>query len=338
MSRNPPAALEWATEVVRPSLFEAVDSLPDELAVAVRYHFGWTDAEGNPLPGGSGGKGVRSTLAVLSAAAAGAAPEVAIPGAVAVELIHNYSLIHDDIVDGDAERRHRPTVWKVYGTDNAVIIGDAVMALAFDVLLGETTPARAAAAADLSRANAAMIAGQSQDMTLHRRPKVSVAACWEMISLKTGALLAHASAVGAILADAPVGVVQALRRYGDEVGRGFQAADDLLGIWGRPEVTGKPVGNDLRERKRSLPVTVALNSEHAAASQLAEFYSRAHLDEEELAQVAQLIEELGGRDVTRAAARRCVDNAMAALASVDLDVAAASELQELAAFIVEREY
>ena len=338
MSRPVPAVLERAGGVVRPALAEAVDRLPAGLAVPVRYHFGWTDAQGAALPGAHGGKGVRAALAVLSAEAAGATPQVATPGAVAVELIHNYSLIHDDIVDGDVERRHRPTVWKVYGTDNAIIIGDAVMALAFEVLLTEATPARAAAAADLARANAGMIAGQSLDMTLHSRPNVSVADCWEMISLKTGALLAHASAVGAILADAPAATVDALRRFGDELGRGFQATDDLLGIWGRPEITGKPAGNDLRERKRSLPVTVALNSDSAAATELADLYSRDHLDTEAVTRAAALIEEVGGRAVTAAAARRCMERAVEAVASADVDPAAAAELQELAAFIVDRDF
>ena len=338
MSRQAPAALQRAADLVTPALREAVDRLPGELAVPVRYHFGWTDEHGVELPAAGGGKGVRSALAVLSAEAAGAPPDVAIPGAVAVELIHNYSLIHDDIVDDDAERRHRPTVWKVYGIDNAVIIGDAVMALAFEVLLEETTPPRAAAAADLSRANAAMIAGQSLDMTLHSRPTVTVADCWEMISLKTGALLSHAGCVGAILAGAPPATVQALRRFGDELGRGFQATDDLLGIWGRPEVTGKPAGNDLRERKRSLPVTVALNSRSAAAGRFAELYSREHLTEEDLATAARLIEETGGRAATADAARQCMQSAIRSVEVAGVAPTAAAGLQELAKFIVEREY
>ena len=338
MTRPAPAVLDRAGDLVRPALSAAVDRLPAELAIPVRYHFGWADTQGAALPAERGGKGVRAALALLSAEATGAAPAVATPGAVAVELIHNYSLIHDDIVDGDVERRHRPTVWKVYGSDNAVIIGDAVMALAFEVLLASTAPPRAAAAADLARANAAMIAGQSLDMTLHSRLNVSLEDCWEMISLKTGALLAHASAVGAILADAPASTVGALRRFGEEVGRGFQATDDLLGIWGRPEVTGKPAGNDLRERKRSLPVTVALNSESPAAAELADLYSREHLDDEAVARATALIEEVGGRAATAAAARRCMENAIEAVASVDLDPGAAAELQDLAAFIVDREY
>ena len=338
MKRLAPAVLGRAGALVQPALGAAVDRLAPELAVPVRYHFGWTDAEGAAPATPSGGKGVRSTLAVLSAEAVGAAPEAAIPGGVAVELIHNYSLIHDDIVDDDAERRHRPTVWKVYGTDHAIIVGDAVMALAFEVLLDVATPARAAAAADLARATAAMIAGQSLDMSLDGRANVSVADCWEMISLKTGALLAHASVVGAILAGAPEPTVAALRRFGDELGRGFQAIDDLLGIWGEPAITGKPAGNDLRERKRSLPVTIALSSNDAAAAELAGIYGRAHLDETDIARAADLIEEVGGRAVTAAAARECMRRAADALASAEIDTGAAAELQELADFIVDRDF
>ena len=330
--------MERTGELVRPALAGAVDGLSEDVAVAVRYHFGWTDAEGRRLPEATGGKGVRSALALLSAQAVGAPAPTALPGAVAVELIHNYSLIHDDIVDGDTERRHRPTVWAVYGADNAIIIGDAVMALAFEVLLTEPTPARAAASADLVKATAAMIAGQSMDMTMHRRPDVTVADCWEMISLKTGALLAHAAAVGAILAAAPADAVSALRRFGDEVGRGFQATDDLLGIWGRPEVTGKPAGNDLRERKRSLPVTVVLNSGGAAARELAELYRRDELAQDDLRRAADIIEEAGGREAAAQAARRCMNRASEALEGADLDGGATAELQELARFIVEREY
>ena len=338
MKRSSPAALRRANDLVQPALMATVDRLASELAVPVRYHFGWTDAQGAALATSSGGKGVRSTLAVLSAEAVGASAEVAVPGGVAVELIHNYSLIHDDIVDDDAERRHRPTVWKVYGTDHAIIVGDAVMALAFEALLDVPTPARSAAAADLARANAAMIAGQSLDMSLDGRANVSLADCWDMISLKTGALLAHASAVGAILAGAPEPTIAGLRRFGGELGRGFQAVDDLLGIWGEPAVTGKPAGNDLRERKRSLPVTVALSSNSAAAAELADIYGRDHVDEAGIARAADLIEEVGGRAVTAAAARECMARAADALGAVDIDDSAAAELQELADFIVDRDF
>ena len=141
-----------------------------------------------PALRGRSGKGVRSTLALLSAEAVGAAAEVALPGAVAVELIHNFSLVHDDIIDADAERRHRATMWKVFGVGDAIIVGDALMVLAFELLLDEVTPARTAAAADLARATAEMIAGQHMDMSLNSLDTVDVDRCWEMVSRKTGAL------------------------------------------------------------------------------------------------------------------------------------------------------
>ena len=225
--------------MVEPALIEAVGRLPANLALPIRYHFGWVDAAGLALPDARHGKGIRPTLALLSAEAVGAAAEVAVPGALAVEIVHNFSLVHDDIIDDDPERRHRATVWKVFGTGDAIIVGDALMLLGLELLLDPPTPFSVAAAADLARATSSMIAGQYMDMKFDRSEAVDVDLCWEMVSLKTGALLAHACAVGAILAGAPESTVQQLRRFGAELGRAFQAVDDLLGIWGDPSVTGK---------------------------------------------------------------------------------------------------
>lgn len=338
MNRPIPDVLERTRALVQPALAAAVDRLSTDLATPARYHFGWVDADGAPAAVSHGGKGVRPTLALLSAEAVGAAPEVGVPGAVAVELIHNYSLIHDDIVDDDAERRHRATVWKVFGVGNAIIVGDAMMTLAFELLLEEETPARTAAAADLTQATAAMIAGQYMDMGFETRETVGVDECWEMVSRKTGALLAHASAVGAILAGAPARTTEALRRFGDELGRGFQAMDDLLGIWGEPAVTGKPAGNDLRERKRSIPVAVALGSGSKAGALLADLYAQEQMDEADIARAAALVEEAGGRAATAAAARECMHRAADALSAADIEARVAGELLDLAGFVVDREF
>ena len=338
MKPQVPAVLERARVMVEPALADAVDRLSSGLRLPGRYHFGWVDALGDPIRGGGHGKGVRPSLALLSAEAAGAAAEVALPGAVAVELVHNFSLVHDDIIDDDMERRHRATIWKVFGTEDAIVLGDALMVLAFELLLDEITPERTAAAADLVRATADMIAGQYLDMTFDRSPMVEVEQCWEMVSLKTGALLAHASSVGAILAGAPVGVVESLRRFGGQLGRAFQAVDDLLGIWGDPSVTGKPAGNDLRERKRSIPVIVALHSDTRAGAMLAELYASDHLDDADVARAAALVEEAGGRVAAAAAARDCMHRAAEALSEADVETRAADELLGLAEFIVDREF
>ncbi|MCY3564017.1 MAG: polyprenyl synthetase family protein [Acidimicrobiia bacterium] len=338
MKRRTSEVLEWARTLVEPALKAATGRLSPELGLAARYHFGWVDSRGAPLPEGRHGKGVRPTLALLSAEAAGAPAEVALPGAVAVELVHNFSLVHDDIVDNDAERRHRATVWKVFGVGDAIIVGDAMMGLAFELLLEESTPARSGAARDLVQATMAMIAGQYMDMSFNRRDTVGVAECWEMVSAKTGALLAYASAVGAILADAPPRTVGALRRFGQELGLCFQAVDDLLGIWGEPSVTGKPAGNDLRERKKSLPVAVALSSGTRAGETLADLYAQEHLDDEDIARAATLVEEAGGRAATAEAARDCMHRAAQALTAADLEQQPAEELLDLASFVVNREF
>src|SRR5439155_24163222 len=128
----------------------------------IRYHLGYADADGTPVAAG-GGKGVRPALAVLSAEAAGADAGVGVPGAVAVELVHNFSLMHDDVVDGDRERRHRPTVWALFGMGEAIIAGDALQTLAVEVLLDTGGRAAPRAAASLVRTTQAMIACQESD-------------------------------------------------------------------------------------------------------------------------------------------------------------------------------
>ncbi len=336
--RGVPEVLERTQALMAPTLAEVLDRLAADLDRPIRYHFGLVDPSGVPLPSSGGGKGIRPALALLSAEAAGEAAEVALPGAVAVELVHNFSLLHDDIIDDDPVRRHRPTVWKVFGEDRAIIAGDAAMVLALEVMLDDPTAPRVAAAADLVRATMSMIAGQYMEMQFDHMEKVDLDMCWEMVSLKTGALLAHASAVGAILADAPDRTIRNLRHFGAQLGRGFQAVDDLLSIWGDPTSTGKPEASDLRERKKSIPVTVALTSGTAAGRKLADLYARDHLEEAEIETAAALVEEAGGRKVTTAAARRCMTLAAASLKDAGIDPQISAELVELTEFVAERAF
>ncbi|MGH9121044.1 MAG: polyprenyl synthetase family protein, partial [Acidimicrobiales bacterium] len=275
-----PEVLRKAKEVVAPAMAAALDRLDPDLRVQATYHLGWTDSEGNPTGPGEG-KGIRPALALLSAEAAWADQSAGIPGAVAIELVHNFSLIHDDIIDGDEERHHRRALWTVYGLGPAIIAGDALATLANQVLLD--VPPRAAenshrpatwpgadASAALAEATQAMIAGQADDMAFERRTTVSVEECTAMCAAKTGALLGCASSIGAILAGALPATVAALRDYGQHLGLAFQAVDDLLGIWGDPDRTGKPAGSDLRQRKKTLPVVSALGAGGEEAEELRE--------------------------------------------------------------------
>ena len=262
-----------------------------------------------------------------------------------MELVHNFSLLHDDIIDGDAERRHRPTVWAVFSQGEAIIVGDALHALAFDVLLSGATEAGGAAsgaaqaAARLASATAAMIAGQSRDMAFNERMDVTPEQCLAMEADKTGALLGYASSVGAVLAGADVEVIAGLEGYGSKLGLAFQAADDLLGIWGDPAVTGKPVGNDLRERKKSFPVVVALSQQSAASEELAGILSQdATLSEAAITRATQLVEQAGGKELTSAAAHEYLNQALACMQAAPIAASAVEELTNLARFVVARDH
>jgi geranylgeranyl diphosphate synthase, type I len=264
-----PEILARTREAIAPAMVAAVDRLDPDTRLQVSYHLGWTDAFGQPLSAPTG-KGIRPALALLSAAAAWSDPSVGIPGAVAVELIHNFSLIHDDIIDGDTERHHRPTVWSVFGVGSAIITGDALETLAHQVLLEAPDSRGAAGSAALAEGTAAMIAGQAMDVAFEKRRNVSVEECMAMCAAKTGALLGCAASIGAVLAGSPPATVGALRDFGAQLGLAFQAVDDLLGIWGDPATTGKPAGNDLRQRKKSMPVVSALAAGGDEADELRE--------------------------------------------------------------------
>lgn len=323
----------------------AIDRLAPEIRRSASYHFGWTNADGTPADT-PGGKGIRPALALLSAEAAWAPAGVGIPGAVAVELVHNYSLIHDDIIDGDTERHHRPTVWAVYGVGFAIIAGDALENLAHQVLLEADPVTGPLASAALAEATAEMIAGQADDIAFEQRRNVGVDECTAMSAAKTGALLGAASSIGAILAGAPPATVGALRDYGRHLGLAFQAVDDLLGIWGDPARTGKPAGNDLRQRKKSLPVVAALAAGGEEADELRSLLlgdadipveDLPALDAEQITRAAYLVDACGGREWTALRAKAHLDGALGALERVRLSAVPHRELADLAVFVVERE-
>lgn len=259
---SPVENLARCRDLVRPALTEAVGRMHPWVAEMAGYSFGWCEVGGAPATA-PGGKGVRQALAVLGAEAAGADATAGVPAAVAVELVHAFSLLHDDIMDGDATRRRRPAVWKAYGTGPAVLAGDALFALAVDTLA--TVPRGPGALRLLSAALADLVRGQADDLLFAARPwtgpeRVTPQEYRRMAEGKTGALLGCAAALGAALGGAPEATVTALDRAGRHLGIAFQLVDDVLGIWGDPAVTGKPVGGDLREGKKTFPVLVALGA------------------------------------------------------------------------------
>ncbi len=296
---------------------------------------GWTDEHGNEAIS-SRGKGMRGALVILGSEAVGGTAEQALPGGVAVELIHNFSLIHDDIMDGDRVRRHRRTVWDVYGIGDAIIVGDALHVLAFEVLITpNSTPQMIAASRRLASATAAMIAGQAQDVALDRAPRATLDQCLAMEANKTGALLAQSIAIGAELGGGATEAILALEQYGMALGRAFQAVDDALGIWGDPDVTGKPAGNDLRERKKSVPIALALDRGGSLEADVLAAYA-SQPDADTINALAERLESEGIRDEVAQVAKLELDDALGYLDSPGLNAATVNELRELASFVADR--
>ncbi|MGD0555840.1 MAG: polyprenyl synthetase family protein [Streptosporangiaceae bacterium] len=333
-----PAGVAVARDLVGPAMENAIARLSPEVRIVASYHLGLSDADGNPRREGSG-KALRPALALLSARAAGAPPERGVIPAVAVELVHNFSLLHDDIMDGDTERRHRPTAWTVYGVGAAILAGDGLLALANDMLLEDASPGGPWGARCLGAAVLRLIAGQGADLAFERRGDVTLPECMDMAGDKTAALMACACTIGAVHLGAPPELAMGLAGFGAHVGLAFQLTDDLLGIWGAPAVTGKPVRADLRARKKSLPVVAALGSETPAAAELAELLAKPEqLTEDELLHAADLVTQAGGRqwaeseaDTQLAAANKC-------LADIELPTDVRAEFTAIAEFITARQW
>ncbi|WTQ32983.1 family 2 encapsulin nanocompartment cargo protein polyprenyl transferase [Streptomyces virginiae] len=332
------ALLERTREAVDPQLRRTVESLPGQMRRVAMYHFGWEHEDGSPAAGGAG-KAIRPAL-VLAAAQAlrgpGAGPvEEAVRAAAAVELAHNFTLLHDDIIDKDVRRRGRPTAWTVFGTPDAIITGDAMMALALRLLAEDPHPAAAAASARLAACIIELCAGQQADCAFEQRQEVSLEECLAMATAKTGALLGCACALGALYAGAGPDEVDAMDAFGREAGLAFQLIDDLIGIWGDPGHTGKPAGADLIARKKSLPVVAALTSGTAAGKELAELYA-GPMTGDDVRRAADAVDRAGGRDWAQAQAADRMGRAVQQLSRAVPDLGAAGGLLALAEFVTRR--
>lgn len=266
------------------------------------YHFGY-GAYGPTRRG----KRLRPRLLLCVAEAEGGALENALDAAAAIEILHNYSLVHDDIEDGDELRHGRRTLWAVYGIPQALNAGDALCAVSFLVLMNAT-----ARHADervlrmvraLHEAHATMCDGQSLDLAFERATHVDIGEYHRMIAAKTAALFGASSELGALCAPCDEQSVLRYRELGRAYGLAFQIRDDVLGIWGTLDATGKVTGNDIARRKWTFPVVWALSGPPSTARErIARAYSRGHaLDADTVADVIDALHELGAREAANAA-------------------------------------
>lgn len=298
----------------------------------LHYHLGWVDANFEPAQF-EAGKRIRPVLTLLCCAASGGDWHTALPAAASVELLHNFSLIHDDIEDNDPVRRGRPTLWKQWGVAQAINTGDALYTIAHTTLndLSEyNVPAERILAARqrFDRACVALTQGQHLDLGFESRTSVTEAEYLRMIYGKTAALIEAACGLGALVNGSDL--APHYEDFGRELGLAFQIQDDVLGIWGDPQVTGKPAGNDLRNHKKSLPVAYALDrSEH-----LCRLYAHDVVD---VAAVMDELDRAGAREYAEGLAAQHQWQALNALETTQQENNATQALRDLANQLLRRD-
>jgi len=300
----------------------------------ITYQLGWTGENAGPK---AEGKQIRPLLALLACDAGGGDWKDALPAAAAIELIHNFSLIHDDIEDDGETRRGRPTVWKVWGEAQAINTGDAIFALAYASLVNlveRTSPEIGLQAGKIfHRTCLRLTQGQHLDIAFEDQEEVELESYWQMVGGKTAALLAFSLEVGALCAGVSPEVQSHYRDFGHYLGMAFQVQDDILGIWGAADQIGKSNTGDLVTRKKTLPILYGLAQEE-------EFYkgwNEGEITPEKAVVLSQILQAEGGRAYAQSTADRLTDLALTALENANPEGEAGKILHELAEGLLKRQ-
>ena len=336
---QPPAALTRYRELLEDHLKSLLErQQPEALYRMLRYHLGWQERDGSPAS--HPGKRLRPSLCLLACEGSGGDVQRALPVASALELVHNFSLVHDDVQDGDRTRHGRDTVWSIWGEAQAINAGDALLSIAHLSLAGAVANGLPAAAFSiLSERTLEMVEGQVMDLEFEDRSDVALEEYLAMISRKTGALFDASLALGGVAAGAPSEAAEALGRCGRALGIAFQVRDDMLGVWGTEERTGKASGADVRRRKKSLPVIYAFEQADAGQrEQLDRLYSGGELLEEDVTWVLGLMDSVGAQSYCSRVAAEHQEIALRELGRSGLIDTAAAELRQAAGFLLDRDY
>lgn len=304
-------------------------SQPGGLYPMMAYHMGW---EGTSVAG----KRIRPLLLLLTTSAAGGTWENALPAAAAVELIHNFSLIHDDIEDNSPLRRGRPTVWNRWGIPLAINAGDAMFSLAhLSILrLQENIDCDLVLKASqiLQDTCLNLTKGQHLDMLFENQNDISLDDYWHMVSGKTANLLSAATELGAVIASAGPSVQTHYQEFGYNLGMAYQAQDDLLGVWGDVSATGKSTESDLVSGKKSLPIIYALTQNGPFADR----WRQGPVRSQEIPELARLLELEGAQAYTVECAEFFTNKALGALSGAEPGGQAGKMLSELAGKLLKR--
>jgi len=298
------------------------------------YHMGWTGEGAGPE---ATGKRIRPLLVLLTSASCGADWQAALPAAAAVELVHNFSLVHDDIQDNSPKRRGRDTVWTKWGAPMAINVGDALFVTSSQAIMDLKNNYAAEvvvqAAEILHNTCLDLTRGQFLDMSYEERKDLGVEDYWPMISGKTSALLSACCQIGALLGGTDEETQESYRSFGHFLGLAFQVQDDILGIWGDEKLTGKSAASDLVEGKNSLPVLAGLRKK----GKFAERWAQGPIKPDEVEELARILASEDGYGFAKEASIQMTDMAINSLRESDPQGEAGEALFELTNKLLNRE-
>jgi len=327
---------------IEQSIKNTLTAAPPFIHGVISYHFGWANQNFEPARYDSG-KMLRPVLCLLVFEALTGHHRDALPAATSVEMVHNFSLIHDDIEDGDTERRGRPTAWTIWGKPLAINVGDFLYTLAFNTIY-QLDSSRFSAEQILAvqrliiESCLVLTAGQDLDLRFEQNQQVTTAMYLDMVYKKTGALLEAAILAGATLGTTDRTIINHYRNFAHNIGIAFQVRDDILGIWGDTSQTGKSADNDLRRKKKTLPVIYLLNkADGERQARLQSLYATPDpLTDDQVEFVRRNLEWAGAHQYAQNKADGYIEDAFSALNQIKISNQAQAELETIAQFLVQR--
>tara|TARA_Y100000817_G_scaffold185739_1_gene145161 strand:- start:5300 stop:6343 length:1044 start_codon:yes stop_codon:yes gene_type:complete len=294
-----PKFLTYPADKMENYLYKYVTSYEGKTSKYIKNYFGWDELDSKNIKNIYSGKAFRPSICILVCTSFSGTLEMALPPSISVELVHNFSLIHDDIEDNDKVRRHKPTLWTIWGIPKAIITGNSILVLGNKVLNnmtknGSTEKDLFLSQRILTESYLKMMEGQFLDISFEKEKNISLEKYLKMISLKTGALIECSVTLGAIASkkDMDNFLYNLVSTFGREIGLLFQIRDDLLGVWGTDR-TGKPVGADIKRKKKSLPIILSLSSKNKSASKkINKILSKQGLEEEDVNDIMDIMDVL----------------------------------------------
>lgn len=342
-NKYPTSILHKYQQIIEKSLKQRIPKNNSEVYRTLQYSMGWIDKNGNKQ-NKSLGKSLRASLCLFACEATHGSYNASIPAAAAIELIHKFSLIHDDIQDKDQFRHNQATLWHVWGIPKALISGNILRIIADkcleDLVRKGTNIDRALFVIEnLTQSYLKMIEGQYLDIYYEGFPGISIEDYLNMIQHKTGALIKSSLQIGAIIGTSNTSIINSFSECGSAIGYLFQIRDDILGVWGKSKHTGKPVGSDIKRKKNSFPICYAIsNSKNKTKKFLIDIYSKKIITDEDVNEILNVLDNLKVRKHAETTAAHHGQKAINALNQKNIPHANKTQMNELVDFLLSRNY